>query len=193
MARPWPACKHPLAPLPQTPRQPLPGESPLPDLAALLVAGCSSGSYPSLQRWPTPQPQGRIAAPAAPEQTHTHVRPGCDMALADSIHADFSAALPSADTALKAASDATPGSPTWSKGNIALAGLQQIRARLAQVLAPAEEAYVADTIGHAQDDARTGEPPREDGARLVACRAHVDELAAQEDAQIERLHARLPD
>jgi hypothetical protein len=162
-------------------------------LATLLLAGCSSGSYPSLQRWPTPQPQGRIAAPPAPEQTHTHVQPGCDAALADSIHADFSAALPGADTALKDANNAAPGSPTWSKGNIALAGLQQIRSRLAQVLAPAEEAYVADTIDHAQDDARTGEPAREDGARLAACRAHVDELTAQEDAQIERLHARLPD
>ena len=162
-------------------------------LAALLLAGCSTGSYPSLQRWPTPQPQGRIAAPPAPEQTHTHVQPGCDAALADSIHAEFRAAMPGVNTALNAAGKAPPGTPLWSKGNIALAGLQQIRTRLAQVLAPAEEAYVADTIDHAQDDARDGEPPREDGARLAACRVHVDDLVSEEDAQIDRLHALLPD
>lgn len=162
-------------------------------LAALLLAGCSTGSYPSLQRWPAAQPQGRIAAPEAPEQSHPHIRPGCDAVLADSIHAEFRAALPATDAAMKVAGNAAPGTPGWSKGNVALAGLQQIRARLAQVLAPAEEAYVADTIDHAQDDARDGEPPREDGAHLAACRAHVDELTAQEDAQIDLLHARLPD
>lgn len=162
-------------------------------LAALLLAGCSTGSYPSLQRWPAAQPQGRIAAPPVPEQTHTHVQPGCDAALADSVHAEFTAALPGTDTALKAASNATPGTPVWSKGNVALAGLQQIRGRLTQVLAPAEEAYVADTIEHAQDDARDGADKREDGVRLAACRAHVDDLATQEDTQIDRLHALLPD
>jgi len=170
-------------------------------LGLMLLSGCAGGDYPSLQRWPTPTPTstptpqaaGQIAAPPAPEQVHPHIAPGCDAQAADAIDADFRAALPATEAALKDASDSTPGTPAWSKGNIALASLQQIRARLAQVLAPAEEAYTADVLDHAQDDARDGPDQRPDGAKLAACHAHVAELAEQEDAQIDRLHARLPD
>jgi hypothetical protein len=162
-------------------------------LASLSLGACSMGTYPSLARWPAPQPAGQIAAPPAPVQTHTHVEPGCDGAQADTIHAEFTAALPPTEAAIRAAGHAAAGTPAWSKGNIALAQLQQIRARLGQVLAPAEEAYVADTVGHAQDDARDGAAKREDGVKLNACHAHVDDVAAQEDAQIDRLHALLAD
>lgn len=168
---------------------------------ALMLAGCSAGNYPSLQRWPAAQsepqasqPSGQIAAPAPPAPEHPHLAPGCDAQAADAVDAEFRAAVPGTEAALKAVGDAAPGSPSWSKGNIALAGLQQIRARLAQVLAPAIEAYAADTIEHAQDDARDGGPAqRPESAKLAACHAHVSDLAAQEDEVIDRLHAQLAD
>lgn len=165
----------------------------------MMLGGCAgSRDYPSLQRWPAatapaPQPSGQIAAPTPPAPEHPRVRPGCDAAAADAVDGDFRAALPVAENAVKAASGATPGTPVWSKGNIALASLQQIRARLGQLLAPAIEAYTADTIDHAQDDAVQGAAPRADGAALAACHAHLGDLIASEDAQIDRLHALLPD
>ena len=162
----------------------------------LMLSGCAAGDYPSLQRWPVmqapTQPAGQIAAPTAPAPEHPHVGPGCDTAAADAIDADFRAALPGVERAVKDASG-TPGTPAWSKGNIALASLQQIRARLGQVMAAAVTAYTADTIDHAQDDARDGPDQRADGAKLAACHAHVGQLVTDEDAQIDRLHALLPD
>jgi hypothetical protein len=74
--------------------------------------------------------------------------------------------------------NAATGSPTWSKGNLALADLQNIRGRLAQVLAPAEQAYVTDTQNHAQIDARDGVANRPEGERLASCYAHIDRWRA---------------
>ena len=170
-------------------------------LGLALLGGCAAGDYPSLQRWPTPppsgqeatQPSGQMAAPPAPAAVTPHIAPGCDASAADSVDAEFRAALPATETAMKAASGTTPGTPGWSKGNIALASLQQIRARLSQLLAPAIDAYTADTIDHAQDDARDGPDKRPEGATLAACQAHVGELTTREDEQIDRLHALLPD
>ncbi|MDE1916468.1 MAG: hypothetical protein KGJ57_09520 [Sphingomonadales bacterium] len=170
--------------------------------AALLLTGCSAGNYPSMQRWPTPQgepqaaqqPSGQMAAPAPPPPEDPHLARGCDAQAADTLDAEFSAALPGVEAAVRDVGDAAPGSPGWSKGNMALASLQQIRARMGQVLAPAIEAYTADTIAHAQDDARDGGPARrEAGATLAACQAHVSDLAAREDEAIDRLHGQLPD
>lgn len=169
----------------------------LPLLGMALLGGCAAGDYPSLQRWPTPQaaaqPSGQMAAPPAPAPVHNHAAPGCDAGAADSVDAEFRAALPAAESAVKEASGATPGTPGWSKGNIALASLQQIRARLGQLLAPAIEAYAADTIDHASDDERDGLAQRPEGAALAACHAHVGDLTAREDEHIDRLHALLPD
>jgi hypothetical protein len=149
-------------------------------LALLMLGGCSVGHYPSLQRWPAPhpvaQPAGQMQAPPAPTPVQPHIAAGCDD-----------------EAAVKDADGAAPGTPLWSKGNVALAGLQQIRTRLAQVMAPAEEAYTADRIEHAQDDARDGPGARAEGAKLAACQAHVVELSTQQDAVIDRLHARLAD
>jgi hypothetical protein len=163
----------------------------------LMLGGCAGTSdYPSLQRWPSApvqQASGQMAVPSAPAQVHSHVAPGCDAAAADAVDAEFRAALPAVEASVKEASTTTPGTPTWSKGNIALASLQQIRTRLGQLLAPAIEAYTADTIDHAQDDARDGVAPRPDGAALATCHAHISDLTTNEDTQIDRLHALLPD
>lgn len=166
-------------------------------LALFLLGGCAAGDYPSLARWPAahsnPALSGQMAAPAAPVVVQANPGPGCNEALALSIHAEFREALPTAESALKGTGSAQPGTPAWSGGNIALARLQQIHARLAQVLAPAENAYVADTIAHADEDAQVDPTPRPDGVKLAACRARLDTLATQEEAQIDRLHAMLSD
>jgi len=117
----------------------------------------------------------------------------CDLAAADSIDAEFQKARPGAESLLRGVGNAATGSPAWSKGNLALADLQNIRARLGKVLAPAEQAYVTDTQNHAQIDARDGVQNRPEGAKLSSCYAHIDSLASAEDEEINRLHTMLPD
>jgi hypothetical protein len=117
----------------------------------------------------------------------------CDLAAADSIDAEFQKARPGAESVLRGVGNAATGSPAWSKGNLALADLQNIRARLGKVLAPAEQAYVTDTQNHAQIDARDGVQNRPEGAKLSSCYAHIDSLASAEDEEINRLHTMLPD
>jgi hypothetical protein len=116
----------------------------------------------------------------------------CDAAAADRIDAEFQKALPGAESVLRGVGNAATGSPTWSKGNLALADLQNIRGRLAQVLAPAEQAYVTDTEPCADRcPRRRGEPPR--GERVWPVAMPISMLASAEDEQIDRLHTMLPD
>lgn len=161
--------------------------------ALLALAGCSSGPYPSLSRWSAEHAGNQPPPKTKPAPPTTPVPMTCDEAAADRIDAEFKKTLPTSETVLRGVGDAATGSPAWSKGNLALADLQNIRARLGQVLAPAEQAYVADTQNHAQLDARDGIMNRPDGARLATCYAHIDSLASAEDAEIERLHTMLPD
>ncbi|HZU64703.1 MAG TPA: hypothetical protein VFF98_13555 [Novosphingobium sp.] len=191
---------HIAAPLAKAPQAG--GPAPLRIGAALalagLLAGCSTGGYPSLRPRAEEQASYRTTPPEAPRPPEA-LSADLGQQLARLVeearqgHAAFLARLPHAEAALAANGDSPAGTSSWSEANEALAELDTARAPAGQALAAITRLYVDDRLDHALDDAAAGNGlARPAGARLDAAQAQVAALVAEEDGKLAALQARLP-
>jgi hypothetical protein len=153
---------------------------------ALLIAACaSSGNYPSLAQRPAERVGGAFETDAPPTTSAPPEAPSADLMArlaelqrtATSLHAEFTAATPSA-TRIAGAAGAT-GSDSWASAQVALADLDSLRSRASVPLAELDALWVDSTV-------EAG--PRE---AIGSARAAVEALIAEEDAVLARLRGRV--
>jgi len=166
-----------------------------PVLAAALLGGCSTASYPTLAQRPgetlsAARPASAPAPGIAPATADLSRQLAGWAADARAANARFIAARPAAEAALAAARGSRRDSEAWSTASLALAELERARSNVGEAQAAVEAVYTEDRLSHATQE---GPTPRPSATLIDATRDAITAISDAQDKTLKALRARLPD